>query len=224
MITLRTPRYKQQLTGNAALTRDEAFQGTAKARLGAKDDCFLASKINWGTYLPGDDASVKAYKDLLHQDNLFLPQQGETCNANVDAQPYIVCPNALKDLAYMRFSALDIDYEPTVLQGWRTGGCFDEISRRLGYRFELVSSSIPTSVSKSSNLLITFTVRNTGFGGLYKPRGLEVILRNRSTKQAYVISLYRGSSVPLNPRVDPHYWLPGTTTKVSVNKSNCSFV
>jgi hypothetical protein len=218
-ITLRTPRYKQQLTGASALTSSQAFTGAAKARLGAKDDCFLASKINWGTYLPGDDASIKAYKDFLHQDNLFLPQQGETCNAAADAQPYIGCPNALKDLAYLRFSALNINYEQNVLQGWRNGGCFDEISRRFGYRFELVSSSVPTQIPTGQNLQMNFVVKNVGFAAPYNPRGLAVILRNKTTKKVTTINLTDGSNVPANKTYDPRFWQPGSTTTVSINQA-----
>jgi Domain of unknown function (DUF4832)/Domain of unknown function (DUF4874) len=218
MITLRTPRYKQQLTGQAALTSSQAFSDSSQARLGAKDDCFLASKTNWGTYLPDDDASIKAYKDFLHQDNLFLPQQGETCNAAADAQPYIKCPNSLSELAYMRFSALNINYEQTVLQGWRDGGCFDEISKRLGYRFQLVSSSIPSNVSKTKNLVMSFDIKNVGFASPYNPRRLELVLRNQTTKQLFKIVLRSGALTPSNNIYDPRFWQPGTTTKVSINK------
>jgi Domain of unknown function (DUF4832)/Domain of unknown function (DUF4874) len=218
MITLRTPRYKQQLTGQAALTSSQAFSGSSQARLGAKDDCFLASKTNWGTYLPDDDVSIKGYKDFLHQDNLFLPQQGETCNAAADAQPYIKCPNALAELAYMRYSALNINYEENVLQGWRDGGCFDEISRRFGYRFELVSSSVPSSVRQSSNLVMSFDIKNVGFASPYNPRKLELILRNKTTKQTFKLILHNGGLLPGSRMYDPRFWQPGMTTKVSVNK------
>jgi Domain of unknown function (DUF4832)/Domain of unknown function (DUF4874) len=219
MITLRTPRYKQQLTGQAALTTSQAFSGTDKARLGAKDDCFLASKTNWGTYLPDDDASIQAYKDFLHGDNLFLPQGGETCNFAADAQPYVHCDNALKDLAYLRFSTLNMGYEPNVLQGWKNEGCYDEIARRFGYRFELVSSSIPKSVSKTKNLVMSFDIKNVGFASPYNPRRLELILRNKSTKQVFTIVINSGTLVPRNQQYDPRFWQPGTTTKVSLNKA-----
>jgi hypothetical protein len=218
MITVRTPRYKQQLTGQAALTKSQAFNSLSKARIGAKNDCFLASKTDWGTYLPDDDASIQAYKDFLHQDNLFLPQQGETCNFGADAQPYIDCPNALAELAYLRYSALNINYQQDVLQGWREGGCFNEISRRFGYRFQLVSSGLPTSVSKSSNLVMSFDVKNVGFASPYNPRRLELILRNQSTKQVFKIILNSGALTPSNQINDPRFWQPNTTTKISIDR------
>jgi hypothetical protein len=217
MVTIRYPRAKQQLSGTTPLTVTQAYQGSAKARLGAKNDCFLASKNNWGTYQPSDDASIQAAKDFLHQDNLFLPQQGETCNAAADAQPFINCPNALSELAYLRFSALNIKFEKYVLQGWRDGNCFDEIARRMGYRFELVGSSTPTSVSRTQNLQMSFDIRNTGFASPYNPRRLGLVLRNQSTKKLYRIFLNSGSLTPTNTMYDPRFWQPGTTTRVTIN-------
>jgi Domain of unknown function (DUF4832)/Domain of unknown function (DUF4874) len=200
-ITIRTPRYKQQLAGATALSSTQAYQNTAKARLGAKDDCFLASKSNWGTYLPDDDASVQSYKDFLHQENLFLPQQGETCNAAADAQPYIPCPNALTELAYMRFSALNINYEQNVLQGWRNGGCFNEIARRLGYRFRLTKATLPTTAKLGSSQNLSLTMTNDGFARPYNPRLVEIVLRNQSTKQ--------DTRLRVTPSQDVRLWLPG---------------
>jgi hypothetical protein len=218
MISLRYVRHKVDLFGTAPLTKTEAFRGAGKARIGAKNDCFLASNDDWGTYYPNDPASIQNQKDFLHQDNLFVPQGGETCNFAEDAQPYIDCPNALQELAYMRFSTLNVAFEENVLQGWKNGGCYDQIARRFGYRFELVSASIPASVSKSSNLVMSFNVKNVGFASPYNPRGLELILRNRSTKQEFRIVLHTGSLTPTNHMYDPRFWQPGTTTKVSVNR------
>lgn len=219
MITLRTPRYKQQLTGNTALTTGQAYAGSSKARLGAKNDCFLASKNDWGTYLPDDDASIRGYKDFLHQDNLFLPQGGETCNAAEDAQPYIDCPNALSELAYMRYSTLNVGYHPDVLQGWKDGGCYNQISRRFGYRFELVSSSVPARLTRTQNLRMNFAVKNVGFASPYNTRGLAIVLRNKSTSQVYRLTLANGNSIPGNRTYDPRFWQPGTTTTVNINRA-----
>ncbi len=217
MITLRYVRHKVDLFGKAPLTPTEAFRGTQKARVGAKNDCFLASDSDWGTYDPFDPVSIQQQKDFLHQDNLFVPQGGETCNFAADAQPYIGCPNALRELAYMRFSTLNVEFEQNVLQGWKNGGCYDEIARRFGYRFELVSANIPTSVSKSQNLVMSFDVKNTGFANPYNPRRLALILRNQTTKKIAKVVLNSSSLTPTNTMYDPRFWQPGTTTRVTLN-------
>jgi Domain of unknown function (DUF4832)/Domain of unknown function (DUF4874) len=219
MITLRYVRHKTDVYGPTPLTTTQAFNGSAKARVGAKNDCFLASNDDWGTYYPDDPGSVQTQKDFLHQDNLFLPQGGETCNAEQDAQPYIDCPNALSELAYMRYSTLNVGYHPDVLQGWKDGGCYNEVSRRFGYRFELVSSSIPAQITQTQNLRMSFVVKNVGFASPYNPRGLAVVLRNKATSQTYRMTLANGTSIPSNRTHDPRFWQPGTSTTVGINRS-----
>jgi hypothetical protein len=218
-ITLRYVRHKTDVYGTTPLSTTQAFDGSAKARVGAKNDCFLASYDDWGTYYPDDPASIQKQKDYLHQDNLFLPQGGETCNAAADAQPYIDCPNTLSELVYLRYSTLNVGYHPDVLQGWKEGGCYDDISRRFGYRFELVSSSIPAHITRAQNLRMSFAIKNVGFASPYNPRGLAVVLRNKATSQSYRLTLANGNSIPSNRSYDPRFWQPGTTTTVSVNRA-----
>lgn len=178
-IAVRTPRYKQQLTGDETpLTAQEAYRNTPKARLGAHNDCLLASRNDWGTYWPSDDESIARQKRFLQQDNLFLPQGGETCNDNEEAQPYIGCANALNELAMMRWSTINSGYHPGVLQRWRDEGCYDDIARRLGYRFRLIDAAIPRSALSGAPFSVTVRMTNEGFARPYNPRGLELVLRH----------------------------------------------
>jgi hypothetical protein len=204
MITLRYPRHKFDLTGETPLTPQEAFSRTPKARLGAKNDCFLASNDDWGTYSPDDPASVERQKSFLSHDNLFLPQGGETCNSAADAQPYIGCENALRELERMRYTTLNIEFEQNVLNGWKKGGCYDEIARRLGYRFRLLEASLPQSVRPGGALEIRLKVINEGFGSLYNPRPLQVVLRAKQDGKRYLLATTE----------DPRRWLPAETREV----------
>jgi hypothetical protein len=221
MVTMRYPRHKYQLTGRAAVTSGEAFRGSTKARLGHKNDCFLASQEDFGTYWPTDSDSIWATKDFLRLDNLFVPQFGETCwSQQKPEDAYLIkCPNAELQLDYVRYSALNINYNQDVLNGWRQEGCFDKVARRLGYRFELVSSSVPSSVSRSQNLQMNFVIRNTGWANPYNPRRLELILRNTVTKSVYRMVLNNGNLRPVNTNLDPRFWQPDTTTTVSINSA-----
>jgi hypothetical protein len=192
MIALRYPRLKTALYGPAPLTAEEGFSGTAKARIGAHNDCFLASKTDWGTW----SKNVAAEKAFYHQDNLYAPQGGETCNAKADAQPFIGCENALRELAYQRFNTLNIGYEKNVLAGWEQGGCMAEIRRRLGYRLRLVETS---AEARGREARVRVTVHNDGFGGLYNPRPVEIVLRERSS----------GRMERAVVKTDPRRWAPG---------------
>lgn len=197
MIALRYPRHKWDLFGPEPISEAEAYSGTAKARVGAHNDCFLASANDRGTYTD----KVDLEKQFLHRDNLFVPQGGETCSAGPDAQPYIGCENALRELEELRYTTLNIGYHKQVLQGWRDQGCMREIERRLGYRFRLLDSEVSVA---GDRLRLRFRVANDGFGNLYNPRPLEVVLRSKSG----------GETIHLRTTEDPRRWMPGRVTGV----------
>jgi Domain of unknown function (DUF4832)/Domain of unknown function (DUF4874) len=199
-IALRTPSYKFAITGNAALTADQAFNGSSQARIGAHNDCFLASESNWGTY-----QNRALEMEFYHADNLYLPQGGETCNSAADAQLYIGCDNALKELAYLRFSTLNIGYEQGVLNGWTNAGCMNEIKQRLGYRFRLLDAHFPNRVKPGSSLSINLNLKNDGFAALYNPRLLELQLQNVTTGNVVKVKLEGGRAA----NQDPRFWQPG---------------
>ncbi|HWC99416.1 MAG TPA: DUF4832 domain-containing protein [Candidatus Sulfopaludibacter sp.] len=199
MVALRYPRLKMRLFDGHPLTAAEAFTETAQARIGAHNDCFLASKTDWGTW--SKNAALE--KDFYHADNLFVPQGGETCNAAEDAQPYIGCDNALKDLAFERFSTLNSLYLTEVLDGWTKGGCMPEIQRRLGYRFRLTGSSVTV---EHGTVQVKAEIRNEGFADLYNPRRLILVLRDRSTGK---LQRFPAAS-------DPRRWAPGEDISVAL--------
>jgi Domain of unknown function (DUF4832)/Domain of unknown function (DUF4874)/NPCBM/NEW2 domain/DUF5010 C-terminal domain len=212
MVALRYPRDKVELTGGAALTANQAFTGSSQARLGAHNDCFLASVNNWGTYNNRD-----AERAFYNQDNLFVPQGGETCNSGGDAQSYIGCANALDEMAYLHFSSLNSQFEQNVLNGWINGGCMEEVKQRLGYRFRLIDATVSNTAQANSSFAFNFNVANDGFAAPYNPRGLSVVLRSTSDGSLHEVNITNGSSVPSNHSLDPRFWTPGQTTAVNTS-------
>lgn len=201
-VAVRCPRFKQGFFGEEALGLKDAFSGAPKARVGAINDCLLASRDDMGTYTD----RMAAEKAYLHQDNLFVPQGGETCSAGPEAQPFIGCSNALKEMEYLRYSNLNSDYNRSVLRVWEQGGCMPEIQRRMGYRFRLLESSIPERVKPGAALAVSITVANDGWANLHNPRPVELVLRNKARGQTYTLALPE----------DPRLWMPGETRRVSV--------
>lgn len=199
MLALRYPRLKTDLYGAEPLRPEEAFTASPKARTGAHNDCFLASRTDWGTW----SKNAAAEKAFYHQDNLFVPQGGETCNFKEDAQPFIGCENALGELAFQRFNTLNSGYQQEVLDFWTRSGCMPEIRRRLGYRFRLVESSAQV---EGSQLRVSVTVRNDGFANLYNPRPVLLVLRDRAT----------GRMESVRIATDPRRWMPGESTTFGV--------
>jgi Domain of unknown function (DUF4832)/Domain of unknown function (DUF4874) len=206
-VAVRTPSYKFALASNQALDVKKAFNGTAQARIGAHNDCFLASENNWGTY-----KNRQLEMDFYHQDNLFVPQGGETCNSADDAKPYIGCENSLKELSYLRFSTLNIGFEEGVLNGWSTGDCLNEIKQKLGYRLRLLEAKIPDRVKPGSSLKLELQITNDGFAAPYNPRLLELQLQQVGTGKVFKVKLRGGHT----KNQDPRFWQPGQTYTVKL--------
>jgi hypothetical protein len=197
-VVIRTPGYKKSIFNTSLpLSPDSAFSGSYRARTGAHNDCFLASLTDYGTY-----NNVEQDKTYLNKDNRYVPQGGETCNPSV----FSGCNNALVDLARMRWSVLNKDYHPTVLNGWETNGCMNEIKRRLGYRLQLHEAQFPDSVKPEGVVAINLKIYNDGFASPYNKRNLEIILRNIISGERYF----------LISSEDPRLWMAADTTEMYI--------
>jgi hypothetical protein len=191
MVQLRTPKFKRTMYGADPLPPSQAHNGTARARLGHHNDCFLASPDDFGTY---ENPAVEY--PYLEADTAYVAMGGETCAVN---PPRSSCPTALDELSRFHWSYLNTDYNQNVLAGW--GSCLPEITRRLGYRFALQTGTYPASASPGGALPISITIRNDGFATPTNPRGVALILRNTTTGTYYWFTL----------NADPRTWT-GTTT------------
>jgi hypothetical protein len=207
IVALRYLRDKMAIFENTnPLTPQEAFNGSYRARTGAHNDCLVANADDWGTYRLSSGLSdsnvVESQKNFLNLDNRYVVQGGETCQPSV----YDDCPNVLKELERMRWSQLNGVADKTVLQGWKDQGCMEQIKRRLGYRFRLISSMIPDRVKPAGTFSMSFNVTNDGWASPYNPRSLEVILRNTQTGKEYYLPVAEAVRM----------WMPGATKTVNI--------
>jgi hypothetical protein len=171
MIQVRTPTAKEAMWG-AALTPAEAWSGSYKARTGHLNDCFLCNDTDAGTY-PSND--IETYKDFVAADTLFTPMGGETCAINEGSQRND-CPTTLAEMERLHWTYLNLNYYEPTIDRWRTDGCFDEIDRRLGYRFRLVEADVPPEVRPGGQFVLQVELHNDGFGHLYNARPLFAVL------------------------------------------------
>jgi hypothetical protein len=207
MVVLRYARDKKDIYGSSAMTESIAFNGSNRARVGHKNDCFLASTDDQGTYWPLDSNSLNTQKNYLAQENQFLPQAGETCGWN---PPRSDCPTALAELQRMRWTSLG-RLPSDFVSRWTSQGCYNDISKRLGYRFRLISGTLPQRAAPGGTLSVKLRMTNEGFAGLYNPRSLELVLRNRNNGQE--------TRVTINPGEDVRLFLPaaGETKDLTLN-------
>lgn len=200
MVQIRTPMYKKAIYERTSpLTDEEAHSGSDYARTGHHNDCFLASGTDYGTY-----ANVISDKAYLADDTRFTTMGGETCNPN---PPRSECQTALTELERFHWSYINQDYHRTVLQSWTTGGCMDEVKRRLGYRLRLIESDVTTAVRPGGGFEFELALANDGFAAPYNPRRVELVLRNSESGARHVVALPE----------DPRFWAPGDTIRIAAS-------
>jgi hypothetical protein len=201
MVVVRTPGYKQEVFATTTpLDSANGFSGTDIARTGQHNDCLGASIEDWGTYPTN---AIEAMKNYLSLDNRYVPMEGETCNPS----SYSTCATMPAEMARMRWDALNLNYHQDVIASWKTDGCFGDISRRLGYRFALVNAVIQDSARAGSRFRADLRITNTGWGKCYNPRGLELVLRETTSKKKTFFKL----------GADPRRWLTPDTATVSLD-------
>jgi hypothetical protein len=215
MVVQRYPRFKREIFGgtetsaDAILTRDRAFDGSKLARVGHLNDCFLSSPNDVGTYA-NLDAGWPLERELKYigTESPFVPYGGETCRVHERGRR----ENAVKEMELLHIDYLNHDYNRDVIRRWQEEGCYDEIRRRIGYRFVLRSAQLPESLGPSSPLVLQLTIDNVGFGELFNPRLVEIILKNNGTGAESVIPM----------KEDPRFWTAGkeTTVKASLPVAN----
>lgn len=213
MVGIRTPHFKREIFNGTPgddtlkITAANAFDGSNLSRVGHLNDCFLASTSDFGTYVtPGWSRQDEI--DYIGSESEFSPHGGETCNPSA----FSTGANAISEMSQLHTDYLNINYHPTVVQSWvddgNTSGGFDdsfeEISRRLGYRYELQTAELPDAVKPSGLLEIEFTIDNIGFGELFNPRDVEITLENNSSGELFAATL----------QVDPRFWSGGTSNLI----------
>jgi hypothetical protein len=174
----------------SSLAAGQAFTGTFQARTGHHNDCFLASNTDSGTY---GSNTIPADKDYLSQMAQFTPIGGETCTVN---PPRSECASALQEMAQLHYTELNAEYNGDVITGWKTGGCYAEISQRLGYRLAIVNASFEATLAPGDTLNLQINLQNKGFAAPVNPRPVVAVLDGPARYE-----------FPLT--ADPRRWEPG---------------
>jgi hypothetical protein len=72
---------------------------------------------------------------------------------------------------------------------WKENGQYKTIGLKLGYRFRLISASIPRAVSSNVKFKMSMTMKNDGWAGIVNPRNVEIIFKNKSNGAKYAIKI-----------------------------------
>lgn len=185
MVQVRTPLIKQQVFEVDTPTIDNTITRKISAsRVGHHNDCFLSNVTDYGTYSFDHIISQKSY---INQEGLYVPVGGETCPPTDGFDPN--CQYSEQQLEYLRWSYLNLDWFGPTLDYWRRSGCFDQIQRRLGYRFRLVSAQLPTQIHSGQNQTIGLQFFNEGYAPIYQKKKVKLIFQNKTNGISYHIPL-----------------------------------
>jgi len=183
------------------LSSSDAYSGSDLARTAHHNDCFLATDDDAGTYWPGD---VDDHKEYLAAVSQFVVVGGETCQVGFDEnQDRRSCAVATDELARFHWSYLNSGFHEPTLQIWQDQGCRDAITNGLGYRYRLVSSSLPDQVGAGATLTGTISVASEGYATLYNARSVFLVLDGPTR-------------VDIQLDTDPRLWLGTVDLPVSV--------
>lgn len=178
-VAVRTPTFKMKIYGYGladTLTCATAHDGSVKSRVAGHNDCFLASGSDSGTY---HSDTERAY---WKADSRYFIMGGETCSLS----DYCHCtssgsaPGTIKSMEDYHYSYLNIEYNKDVLERWRTESCFDEVTRRLGYRLVLREGSFPRKPRAGHSYSVELKIQNVGFAAPMNPRGAYLVLTGPS--------------------------------------------
>lgn len=190
-VVVQRPSYKETFFPGGPTSPAAAHDGSNKSRTGHHDACYLASADDFGTYLP----PVAQWMDYVAKDTQYVPMQGAMCALN---PPRTDCGPAQAETAAHHFTTMSGYYAKSVIDAWKTGGCYDTIRKNLGYRFELTSASFSSAVRPGSALGLRVHLVNKGYSAPINARPFKVVLTNGANRMIADV-----------PGVDVRTWAPG---------------
>ena len=201
MIQIRYPYMTRDIFPNP-VTAGNAFGGSNVARVGQHNDCFVSTSADGGTFITNADRTYAAAQTL------YTPMGGETCDLG-GLTTRNDCPTALQEMATYHWDYLNHDFYGPVISKWQSQGCYAEITKRLGYRFTLQQMSATSTVAAGGTFSGTLTMQNSGFGKLYNPRPMQLVLAPVAGGANVVVTLAADAR-----RLLPE---PGSTRAVAVS-------
>lgn len=195
-LLLRRPMFKMEYLDGVALTEEEAFTGTPKARLGHFNDAFLYNADNMGTYSTNETKRA-AQKAFIAQETLYVPIGGETDITNqAQAEEQASLAATTEEMSTMHWTFIKNSYSEVVTNMWRENHTFDTLNMYMGYRYQLVNATLPEEAEAGDEVAIALNIKNVGYAPLYNERHAYLVLKNATDSFAVQLA------------TDPRTWLP----------------
>ncbi|MEM6562570.1 MAG: DUF4832 domain-containing protein [Planctomycetota bacterium] len=155
----------------------EAYTGTDRSRLAVIDHAIAfdgeSSVGTWDPDLP--DRAIEQAFVAAHSE--YVIAGGEPFANSAYFQD-----NILTDAERFHFAVLSANQNDAVNSGLydelRASGKYDELDRRLGYRYRMVELDAPAQVQVDGIAELTLSVSNDGFARPFNERVMELVLRD----------------------------------------------
>ena len=183
-LAVRYPRFKWDLFGwdrNSAAPLDSksAFSVHEPARVGYYNQGFMGNAQHYAMYVLRGEAK------FAEADSQYAVYEGEISSAG---QYKLVKGRVIREMAKCHLTALNCggDGWSEVAPIWHANGDYAEISRRLGYRYRILTANLPQQVKAGEAVTLSIEMTNDGFARAMNPRVLEVILEGQD--EAYALT------------------------------------
>ena len=197
-VAVRTPDFKMGMYGiglKDTLNAQTAHDGSTLSRIGGFNDCFMSSPDDWGTY------GASHARAFWNGDTRYTFMGGETCAVQQDSNGKDVCncESSIKNMEDYHWTYLNISYNTKVLDKWKSGGCYNEVKKRLGYRIVLEKLLHTPEAAAGQPYKLVLYLRNDGFSAFQNPREARLVFISADGKSTVF---------PLGS--DPRTWHPGS--------------
>jgi len=195
----------------------------ASSRLTDYQDCYASEQPSdegtWVTDLANDPRADQAEISLLKGQVGVLGENhivgGNACRSSARStcpvavtgerantgEPTSADPFPLQydapELPNMHFTYLNGKQEGTANQDYQDGGCWDDITKKLGYRLRLTHADLPAAVVPGATAHVEIDLANDGWASIVNPRPVFLVLDGPG-------GAYR---IPL--QADPRSWAAG---------------
>ena len=185
-IQVRYVGIKQTMFGTTPLNSSTAYQNTPNARIGFYNDAFLNDYGDQWTYdVSGRYTNPVGTPEYVYLSNetKYLPMGWET---NWENFPRTEWDNAIEEMDLTNFSTLNRDYYIPNFTNWIAAGYYDEIERRLWYRFVLTQSNYDFS---NNVLSWSINITNEGFARPFHNKTVNLVVKKTDNSATYKYNL-----------------------------------
>jgi hypothetical protein len=160
------------------ITAAQAFDGSPQSRLGMHNDCFMSNDSDVGTY-SNNSLTNNPQREYVKVSSEYAPYGGETCSGFSPMR--MKCSDILSEGPAYHLTYLNSVFYAAFYQQWKSEGCYDQVTRSMGYRFQIDQVIHPTIATRNTAITFNIDMRNVGWSRIFSPRKMVVTLRNTTT-------------------------------------------